>query len=346
MYLKKPKQSFLYHFLYNSAIENIVKAMSIKLLFIAITILLTLSTLMTWPSFPEIAKEPFEQSRIYIIIILIGCAFLSLLGKFYILTGINLLLVATHMYVVLQAYPLVKKHTEICSDETQSLSVLSHNIYYKNLNYNAIAKNILNQNADIVMLQEAKKPFLEQTYDTLSQTYPFIHPDIKNGKSTKAAIFSKYPITEVTTPALPLSKVRISHAKIEVDVQVINVISIHAISPKGQKTIELRNRTINDLANYAQNLRYNDEAVIIAGDFNNAPWYPQMRALQKQGDLKGNPHLLNYFGTWPEWGKGIIAFPIDHIFYSRHFTNISYKKVSNSAGSDHFPVLAQFKLCK
>lgn len=316
-----------------------------KILLTVITAALALAAFLPMLEISEVLSEPFEQMRVYILLATAVFMLLSMITKFWITAGFHVLLIVMHTYVLLQIYPVSEAQTA-CRTSDRPITVMAYNIFYKNQNTNAIIATILAEDADIVALQEAKEPFLKNAYDKLSQKYAFSYPDISKDPFFSPAIFSKYPIKVIKQKKLPISAVRIPHATLDVDGQSLELISIHAISPKNVRTIKKRNMFIQDLANYAQNMRYEGKKFIIAGDFNSVPWHPKMVALQKQGGVIANLSLWNYFGTWPNWGAPLFSVPIDHIFSSQGIKKISYKKVSHSAGSDHFPIKSTLNLCK
>lgn len=310
-----------------------------------ITTLLTLSVVIPFIGISEVISEPFDQMRLYFLIGSLLLLALCLFSKFWLTAGIYVVLILAHVSVITKAYPIIEKK-KACNNVGPPLTIMAYNIYYKNQDTSKIIATILAGDADILALQEGKEKFLDESYEALSEKYPFSYPNRSKGEFFSPAIFSKYPIKEIKKEKMPVSAVRILQATIEFEGQDIQFASIHAISPKNARTIKKRNLFIQDLANYSQSLRYEDQKFIFAGDFNSVPWHPKLIALQKQGGLTGNTSVWNYFGTWPNWGAPIFSVPIDHIFSSQGLKKISFKKVNHSAGSDHFPVKSAILVCK
>ncbi len=309
------------------------------------TMLFAFATFMPSLGFSEVISEPLDQMRTYILLGAILILSVFVISKSWIIAGFFAFFAATHLYIIMQAYPSATQQ-QPCVQTTESASMLTYNIFFKNRQTDEIIANILAQDADIVSLQEGKTPFLEESYGSLIQKYSYAYPDVSKGEFFSPAIFSKYPITKIQKPKMPMSAKRFLQATIDINGTPIEVIAIHAVSPKNAKTVKSRNTFFQDLANYVQNLRYENKNFIIAGDFNSVPWHPKMLNIQKQGGLTGNPSIANFFGTWPNWGAPFISVPIDHIFTSEGIKKISYKKVNQSAGSDHFPVKSHFEICK
>ncbi len=319
--------------------------MTLKSIFILITLFCAVLVILPALGISEIISEPLEQLRVYSVIVTSLIVLLCLLQKFWLISGVNIAMIAAHLYVVTQAYA-PSRGISACDRQVGNITIMAYNIFYKNQNTDAIVANILASDADIVALQEGKKPFLEDAHDKLSKRYPFAYPDISKGEFFSPAIFSKYPIISVEKPKMPISGKRVLQVQIDGAGTTLEVISVHAVSPKNLETIKIRNMFFQDLANHAQNLRYGGKKFVIAGDFNSVPWHPNMISIQKQGALTGNTSLWNYFGTWPNWGAPFLSVPIDHIFTSEGLKKTSYQKVNQSAGSDHFPVISSFDLCK
>ncbi len=316
-----------------------------KIFLTIITTFFALATLFPMLGISEVLSEPLIQAQIYMCLALLIVFLLCVITKFWLTAVLYMGMIAMHFGIVTQVYPL-SEHPNICPATGTNISVMTYNIYYKNHDTQAIVANILSEDPDILMLQEGKDEFLKRSYDALSENYAFFYPDIAKDRNSSPSIFSKFPIKKIDTPKLPISAQRLLQATIQIDGQDIDFMPIHAVSPKSAKTIKKRNMLLQDLANHAQKLRYENKKFIIAGDFNSVPWHPKMLSLQNQGAMTGNPSLWNYFGTWPDWGAPFISVPIDHIFSSQGIKKISYKKVSHSAGSDHFPIKSTLIVCK
>lgn len=311
-------------------------------------ILLIISAIITFP--PELeyfafASEMLEQFRVQLSFVLISVFIFMLVKQYYLLSAAQLTLVLYSLYIILSSYPISNLNSSCVNDEARlPLRVLSFNTYYKNLDYDNILRTIETTNADIIILQEAQFNFLNTAHELLSTTYPFYYPKTENGETIGATLYSRYPIVEAKPVKVFDHKYSGLQAKIDVMGNIVNLIGLHAKSPKSKALINERNDYIEQLANVAEEVSLNSKHFIIAGDFNTVPWHKEIRSLTKRAALNHNT-IYDYFGTWPSWGLPIITIPIDNIFYNNGFYKASYYR-GDSSGSDHYPIYTDLYFCK
>ncbi len=311
----------------------------ISVVFIAIAV-----TILPFLGVFEYYADFLEQARFHVLIgiALLFVVFLLLKRIFYAL--LLFFVVISNLFIVFGAYELVNPPV-VCEEPQKSgdLRVLGFNIFKINKNYSDIVSVIRESDADIVVLQEAQYHLLQNAKNALSVTYPFYYPNKGRISHSMGIILSKHPITSVKTIEIPGTKKSITEAYISYNNQSIRVINYHAKSPKSKERMSARNYDALRLSEYIR--RSADESVpfIIAGDFNNVPWHRTMKAFKKQAALTYIP-LYEAVGTWPEWLPPFIRVPIDHIYFNGRLFLLEYGALP-SAGSDHIPVYADFKVC-
>ncbi len=82
--------------------------------------------------------------------------------------------------------------------------------------------------------------------------------------------------------------------------------------------------------------------VLMSGDLNASPWsYPFRRLLERTG-LKDSSRGRGVQPTWPAF-LPLFLIPIDHVLHSAEI-EITGKKIGPGVGSDHYPVIVDFKV--
>jgi endonuclease/exonuclease/phosphatase (EEP) superfamily protein YafD len=161
---------------------------------------------------------------------------------------------------------------------------------------------------------------------------------------TLQAVASRYPITPL---AVMPKKGRAQKVLVETPNGPITVINVHPSFPGWQR----RYRQMSTLL--AEDILSADGPVILGGDFNTTDQTDMYKLI--------NQYLQN--AHWEAgWGFGFtypsselrighrFSLPrlvrIDHIFYSDHFFAHNAGTLTESGGSDHLPVVAEFSWVK
>jgi len=83
--------------------------------------------------------------------------------------------------------------------------------------------------------------------------------------------------------------------------------------------------------------------LIVAGDFNMAPWTVKLKTFTK---ATGLGRFNTFYPTWPMRWKSVPLLPlvpIDNVFTTKHFAKID-ARVGPRLDSDHRPVIADIAL--
>ncbi len=293
--------------------------------------------------YSEVIVELLISFRIHVCVFLVFILLLLIFKRSYFLAGIQLLFIIYNIYPVVSSYSF-SDYNYACNKGLgqDHIRVMSFNVYYKNSEYSSVYQNIRSANADIVLLQEAQPGFTDYGHSLLVADYPFYYPNFEQGKHDRWTLYSRYPVVmsnRKKTKGLAL------HSKIDVNGTIVEVVTLHAKSPKTRERIAVRNRRINELSIVVKDIVDNNRHVIVAGDFNNVPWHPSMKGFKNITKLKSNDVMSGYFGTWPAWLPSFVSVPIDHIFFSEGFHHVSYNRGSSS-GSDHYPVISDLYFCE
>lgn len=229
-----------------------------------------------------------------------------------------------------------------------SLSVMSFNVNYANRNAEDIATLILSESPDIVGVQEYTASLQHTLVPLLASEYPYHTSSKTSGFSV--ALFSRYPITAIETPAdIP----RALRAIVETPAGPVTIWNIHPGTAINQYGWETQQKFLTEIAGW---LSLETGAVIVLGDLNTTNQAENYQLIARHLTDVNKAVGQSFNLTFPDpaifqltqrlpWlvRLALAAGPfvgIDHIFVSEHFTPRSFQVIQQSAGSDHRPVVA------
>lgn len=248
------------------------------------------------------------------------------------------------------------------------LKVLTWNIHGGDgdtLRYDAIAKRILAEDADIAYVAEC---FLETSVimdELLKESYPYTSYSLNKMMIHYGHhIFSKFPITCSDVIEVQGGNERIIRSRVEVYGVEMDVYGCHLTSNNynssaiGQQDVA-RINDCRSLWNYvagieaisAQRVRETETIVesvaasgcraLIMGDMNDICASPALRVLDKAG----------FKDAWTEAGMGYgatfhapLPYRIDHIFYNNGVRLMEIKKIPAKGLSDHDALVATYQM--
>jgi len=111
------------------------------------------------------------------------------------------------------------------------------------------------------------------------------------------------------------------------------IVITHPLIPVTSSWTQARNTLLDIAGDTAQQA----DRFILMGDFNTTPWSATFRDLP--GKRAGDPR---FSATWPTFFP-MMGITIDHILASENLELVEFK-VLESVGSDHYPLMARFKL--
>ena len=244
------------------------------------------------------------------------------LGRVSVIAGIGLL-------VSLEPWKFVKHET----GEPADIRIMLFNVLTGNRKKEMVADYILTESPDVAVLLEIDAAWNVALVKRLQPTYP--HQLVRTrGDNFGIAVFSKQPfesaeIREFGGFELP---------SVDVQLTSLRIIGTHPIPPINSEYWIARNRQLSAIAQEAAKTA---GPVIVCGDFNCSQWSPYM---QKFIEVSGLADGSDVFGIRPTWKSfaGIIALPLDHIFYSKELS-LTERKTGPYNGSDHKPVISGFR---
>lgn len=222
----------------------------------------------------------------------------------------------------------------------QTITVMSVNLLYSNLDTTPIIREIRTTEPDILLLQEYTPAWHRDLQQSIGQDYPYV-VESQRESPFGAAIYSRLPLEDVNT-FVPLGNTGTPQlrAVIQADGRKIALYNIHLLPPYG---LEYTRYTRAQLADLIDVLREEPLPVILSGDFNFTDRSPNAAGLHAIGLI--DTHTVAGSGrgsTWPvnSFYRYVPGIRLDHI-YLRDGITCSQSRTGTGTGSDHRPILAR-----
>lgn len=222
---------------------------------------------------------------------------------------------------------LHQRRDEPVGDRIGELTVLSYNVLSGNNRRKKAAQYVIDTAADVAVIMET--PGIEPFLDEIAQTMPY-RVGCADTTTCDISILSRMPIEGGTIRRVPpFDRERLAIAPITVDGQRVTIVAIHLSKPYFDEASWV------ELWQLQRALANIEGPVILAGDFNAAPWSDPLARLARASDLIPPP---SHPATWPV-RLGALGVPIDNM-YSRGMARIEAIASGDNFGSNHRPLLA------
>lgn len=257
--------------------------------------------------------------------------------------GLTLAIGLPMLLIVLAYAPLFWPWPGKVEADAPALKVMTFNVWSENRQVEAMARIIRQERPDILLLQEIRS----RRFDELHRALAGLHEEgslfFAYDPELLQAVVSRYPV-------VPLESLRHRGQAQKVAVQLpsatVTVINVHPLRNGGWQR---RYRQIAALLE--EEIVAEPGAVILAGDFN---INDQTQLYRRLTSHLHDAHWEAGFGfgfTYPSReAKQFRSLPlpplirIDHIFINSHWIARNTRTLAESAGSDHFPVVAELVL--
>lgn len=217
-----------------------------------------------------------------------------------------------------------------------TLTLLTHNLEYKNTQIDLMTALIQEADADLVLLQELNPQMAAGLQTQLAEAYPYqaLHPA---EDFCGQGVFSRYPITDDQYWRRQMGNQRV---RIDYQGTRLTVYNVHPAAPFWHLRLNYRPR-LREIAELVRISLEEDGPRILAGDFNMSDQSREYARLEK-----------HYRDTFDEVGQGLgltihdylLILRLDYVFHSAHLQGIDAKVWPSAGGSDHRPVWVKLAL--
>ncbi|MDO1500635.1 endonuclease/exonuclease/phosphatase family protein [Winogradskyella maritima] len=223
------------------------------------------------------------------------------------------------------------------SNPKSSLKLYAANVLQKNEDYEKAIKDMLKEDADIMVFTETNTIWQNEIRKALPASYTEkVEYPLDN--TYGILMYSKLPLINPEVKFLVSDSVPSIHTKVSLkDGSLIQLYSIHPTPPMPQENPTSTDRDA-EMMMIAKKSLDSDLPVIVLGDFNDVAWSQTSRLFQsvsRLSDARIGRGLYNTFNA----KNVLMRWPLDHIFISDEF-RIKSLSLGEDIGSDHFPMVA------
>lgn len=243
--------------------------------------------------------------------------------------GLLLLLSGTQLL----SYPRVVPITAPAGE--QQLRLLVYNLHYRNDDLAAVAELVQAHDPDVVFLMEYSDA-IQQQIEASFAAYPYRL--IRTSRFTMGlALFSRLPIESAQIHRAEATRIPVFEAQLQLGEERFSFVGGHPWPPQ-PRWGDLHRRQMQAITSVAAS---SSRPLIVAGDFNAAPWSYSLRHLAEQADVRLVRRQLDVSKTWqPVPGFGL---PLDHVLVSDEW-QVPDQQYGAPGGSDHLPLIVDVRL--
>lgn len=228
------------------------------------------------------------------------------------------------------------------AEETQvpalrrDLKIVTFNLLWRNERTEDVARFLLREDADIVLLQELTEQHLAVLRRLLAERYPHIHVCLGR-RLCRSALLAKRPWVSIEhVHRGPETPEAVSAQFDDAELGRFHLLGVHTAVPS-------RTRQASQLEWLIARRLATQGAVILAGDLNMTPWSYRMQRLLAATGLRRHATFLRSWPTGGQLGLPTPALLIDHVLTTPDIRTVSIE-TGPYLGSDHLPVIARLRL--
>lgn len=218
-------------------------------------------------------------------------------------------------------------------EEGKPLKILQANVLKLNADASRLRRLIEDEQPDIVVAAEVRKPFAEMFQD-LTWHYPYQRMEACERTSYGMAVASKLRLENCETLSLDGPGSRAISFRVRHEGEDIDFLSLHPATPN--RDIASRDR---EFENAVQHCKGKPRNLVVLGDLNATPYCFAYKKMTKALGLRNAREGFGLAGTFPvflpfSW----LRIPIDHVLASENL-HVSDFRPGPDIGSDHLPTI-------
>jgi endonuclease/exonuclease/phosphatase (EEP) superfamily protein YafD len=229
------------------------------------------------------------------------------------------------------------KHSKTDQQTAEILKVFLANVHNTNQEVSPLARQIVKEQPDIVVLLEFHPQHLTMM-NGMGRAFPYRFKP-KDGHYFGLGLWSRHPLNAAHLRFLGQSELPTLDTRVEIGLQEVRLVASHLDSPVRVPAIK-RNRQLMALGKYLQNSK---PPLLAMGDFNVSQWSPYYKQFEKISGLINCRRGFGVLPTWPSFLPDLARIPIDHCLAS---PGLTMKEVHAGApvGSDHLPLIFSLRV--
>lgn len=237
-------------------------------------------------------------------------------------------------------------------DQSVQLRVMTYNVLFSNMDYDAVANVVLTYQPDLVALQEVQPQMMNALEERLAEDYPYSLMDTENTYGT-TAVFSRYPFAETEIVDLQTDRSAVA-VKTKINNQDITFVATHLLAynlwwtrlPDIPKVVMQRTANQNRQARILfEQIDSKDGIVIVGCDCNSYETSSSYRIFDQFMDSAARQIGWLWDGNELSGVKQDLNLQhLDHVWYRGDIMPKRVYKIKDNGGSDHLPVLTIFDM--
>jgi endonuclease/exonuclease/phosphatase (EEP) superfamily protein YafD len=234
--------------------------------------------------------------------------------------------VASAVHGGLFVWDYYQRRAEPVGEQVAQFRFLSFNVLTGNETPEELVAAVLADPPDVMLVMET--PGIAEFDEELATVFPYRVGC--SGERCDISLHSRFPLENAEVTQLPpFFNERLVTARIAVDGQLVTIAGLHLSKPYFDQA------SWGELYFIRRALRDVEGPMVVAGDFNAAPWSEPVALLAEELDLVPGPWPA---ATWPV-RLGPLGVPIDNVF-TRGDARLLTLEAGDNHGSNHRPLWA------
>lgn len=284
----------------------------------------------------------FDFPRSQIAVLLIVFFFIALFyspsyaGLDFILVVLTILSLTVQSIYIFPYLSISPKEVPTADAEQKldPLRIMVSNVRMKNRDSDKLIEQVNKNHPDIFLTVETNEWWCEQLI-VLEKVFPYhVYHPLEN--TYGMLLYSKIPLKDAEVKFLIKDDIPSIHCWISLNGNKCNLICIHPEPPAPDQASTSKPRD-KELFKVAEEIRNEDEAYLVMGDFNDVAWSDTTSKFQKMSKMLDPRKGRGFFNTFNA-NVPLMRFPLDHFFFTHHFRFYDMKTLPH-VGSDHFPII-------
>lgn len=278
---------------------------------------------------PGLPGELLLQSlRFHLIAVGLGLALLAMVfGARWRGLLVLLVVLASLAHGALFVWDFYARRTPMAAPPAAQFRFLSFNVLTGNRQAEALVDAVLADPPDVMLVMET--PGIEPYLERLADVFPY-SVGCARTETCDTSLHSRFPIENASVRQLPpFEHERMVIGQVTIEGQALTIAGAHLSKPYFDQASWIELHHINEILSDIEG------PLLLAGDFNAAPWTEPVALLAERQQLAPGPWAP---ATWPV-RLGPLGVPIDNVF-TRGNVRLLTLEAGDSYGSNHRPLWA------
>ncbi|MBI3415176.1 MAG: endonuclease/exonuclease/phosphatase family protein [Verrucomicrobia bacterium] len=211
------------------------------------------------------------------------------------------------------------------------------NVRTENQRHDLVRSFLAETNPDFIVLEEVDSKWIAALAE-LKRTHPHSIVEARED-NFGIAFFSKLPIQRGETLFLGGAEIPSLIVRFDSLGGALTILATHPLPPGGPEYSRTRNAQLAAIPSCVAQER---GGIVLLGDLNATPWCHPFRKLVVASGLKLGGIESGFHASWPV-DFFPLRIPIDHCLINSNVV-VTAEKTGPNIGSDHFPLVVDFKL--